>query len=79
MSLSCFSATDLHLEITLNVKTALKIPSLCYSTQHNIIQIKIHFTSYCKQQQEGRAGCGEQLEPQFQRELASLGSTIKTL
>lgn len=59
----CFSPTDLHLEITLILKAALKIPSLCYSTQHNIIQIKIYFTSYCKQQQEGRAGCGEQLEP----------------
>lgn len=59
----CFSTTDLHLEIILNLKAALKIPSPWYSTQHNIIQIKIYFTSYCKQQQEGRAGCGEQLEP----------------
>lgn len=55
----CFTATDLHLEITLNLKAALKNPLI----QHNIIQIKTHFTSYCKQQQEGRAGCGEQLEP----------------
>lgn len=56
----CSTATHLHLEIKLNLKAALKIPSPCYSTQHNIIQIKIYFTSYCKQQQ---GGCGEQLEP----------------
>lgn len=59
----CFSAANLHLETILNLKAALKIPCLCYSTQHNIIQIQIYFTSYCKQQQGGRAGRGEQLEP----------------